>query len=105
LRELAATVGGFYVRDKALTRAQAQIDAALASGEPDATTVRAYVTEVRRYFAGFSREAATQLAQVDRALERLYQQQYNLTAERGVAARRVEAVQGVLATLAELGGE
>ena len=32
----------------------------------------------------------------------LYQRQYNLAAERGVAAKRIEAVQGVLASLAEL---
>ena len=39
-----------------------------------------------------------------RELERLYQLQYNLTAERGVVAKRVEAVRGVLDALAELRG-
>ena len=36
-------------------------------------------------------------ADVERRLARVSQRQYNLTAERGVAARRIEATQGVLA--------
>jgi hypothetical protein len=60
---------------------------------------------VRRYFTGFQREAQAHLKSVDRELERLYQLQYNLTAERGVAVRRVEATQGVLSAIAELGHE
>ena len=104
LRELVATVGAFYVRDRALERAQKEIERALAAGEPDAAGVRAYLSAVERYFAAFHREAQAQLKYVDRELERLYQRQFNLTAERGVAARRVEATQGVLSSLAELGG-
>jgi len=103
LRALVATVGEFYVRDRALERAQKAIERALRAGEPDRGEVRAYLAEVKRYFSGFHREAVGQLAYVDRELERLYQRQFNLTAERGVAARRVEATQGVLSSLAELG--
>jgi methylphosphotriester-DNA--protein-cysteine methyltransferase len=102
LRGLVATVGAFYVRDRALERAQKEIERALAAGGPDATAVRAYLAAVERYFSGFHREAQAQLKYVDRELERLYQRQFNLTAERGVAARRVEATQGVLSSLAEL---
>jgi methylphosphotriester-DNA--protein-cysteine methyltransferase len=102
LRGLVATVGAFYVRDRALGRAQAAMERALAAGGPDEAGVRAYVAAVERYFAGFHREAQAQLRYVDRELERLYQRQFNLTAERAVAARRVEATQGVLSTLAEL---
>jgi hypothetical protein len=102
LRGLVATVGAFYVTDRALVRAQREMERALASGAPDAATVRAYTAAVERYFRGFAREARAQLSHVDRELERLYQRQFNLTAERGVAARRVEATQGVLSSLAEL---
>ena len=102
LRGLVATVGAFYIRDRALARAQKNIERALATGEPQAAAVRAYFAAVERYFGGFHREAQLQLKNVDRELERLYQRQFNLTAERGVAARRVEATQGVLTTLAEL---
>jgi methylphosphotriester-DNA--protein-cysteine methyltransferase len=104
LHALVTAVGAFYVRDRALRRSQQQIETALAAGEPDSALVRAYLGEVRRYFEGFAREAAGQLTNVDRTLERLYQEQYNMTAERAVAARRVEAVQGVLGSLAEIGG-
>jgi hypothetical protein len=103
LRGLVATVGAFYVRDRALERAQQDIERALAADELDAAAVRVYLAAVERYFSGFAREAQAQLKYVDRELERLYQRQFNLTAERGVAARRVEATQGVLSTLAELG--
>ncbi len=103
LQALVATVGAFHVRDRALERAQREIERALAAGTtPDAAAVRGYLAAVEHYFAGFHREARAQLNYVDRELERLYQRQFNLTAERGVAARRVEATQGVLSSLAEL---
>ncbi|GAC1417080.1 MAG: hypothetical protein NVSMB5_07560 [Candidatus Velthaea sp.] len=103
LRSLVATVGAFYVRDRALQREQKKIEEALATGTADEALARSYLSEVRRYFSAFDKEAHAQLKRVDRELERLYQLQYNLTAERGVAARRVEATQGVLSTLAEIG--
>ena len=104
VRTLVATVGEFYVRDRALLAAQKRIERVLSAGEPDAASVRAYLDAVERYFRGFEREARMQLAHVDRELERLYQRQFNLTAERGVAARRVEATQGVLSSIAEIAG-
>jgi hypothetical protein len=105
VRELVATVGAFYVRNRSLERAQQKIERELAGGPPDAASLAAYLHEVRRYFSAFEGEAKSQLARVDRELERLYAQQYNLTAERGVAVRRVEATQGVLSALAEIDRE
>ncbi len=102
LRGLVAMVGAFYIRDRELERAQKEIERALAAGEPDAAGVRSYLAAVERYFSAFAREAQAQLKHVDRELERLYQRQFNLTAERGVAARRVEVTQGVLSSLAEI---
>ncbi len=105
VRGLVATVASFYVRDRALLRAQKEIERALERGEPGERDVARYLAAVKRYFDGFARDAQTHLRDVDRELERLYQRQYNLTAERGVAARRVEATQGVLAAIAELSRE
>ncbi|MDB5070878.1 MAG: hypothetical protein JWM87_1989 [Candidatus Eremiobacteraeota bacterium] len=105
LAALAATVGAFHVTDKAMRAGQERIDRALAAGEVDDSTARAYLDAVRRYFEPYEREAQGQLRHVDRELERLYQLQFNLTAERGVVAKRVEAVRGVLGALAELRGE
>ena len=102
LRALVETIDAFYIRDRALMRAQKKMADLLAQRAPDAAATRAYLAEVKRYFAGFDREAEAQLARVDRELANLYTRQYNLTAERAVAARRVEATQGVLAKLAEL---
>jgi hypothetical protein len=103
LRALVARVGEFYVRDRRLRSAQRTIEAALVAGEPDPSLAARYLAEVRRYFLAFDREASAQLRRVDRDLEALYARQFNMTAERGVAAKRAEATQGVLSALAELG--
>jgi ribonuclease PH len=102
LAALVAAVGAFHVTDRGLRAAQARIAAALAAGEVEPTAVRAYLSAVRRYFEPYEREARGQLRHVDRELERLYQLQYNLAAERGVVGRRIEAVRGVLDALAEV---
>ena len=102
LAALAARVGTFHLTDRAMLRAQRAFEAALARGGPDAGETAAYLRAVRAYFTGFARDADAQLASVDRELEGLYQRQYNLAAERGVAVKRIESVQGVLAALAEL---
>jgi hypothetical protein len=104
LRELVLRVGGFHLTDRAMLRAQREIEALLAAGEVPAGARAAYLHAVRAYFGGFERDARAQLAGVDRELEALYQRQYNLAAERGVAQRRIEAVQGVLASLGEVAG-
>jgi len=73
------------------------------SGKPiSERAARRYLDAVERYFTGFSAEAGTQLAKLERRLSQVSQLQYNLTAERGVAVKRVAATQGVLATIAEL---
>ena len=101
--ELVRTVGAFHVTDRAMRAAQERIEARVAAGDVDDAAERAYRDAVRRYFAPYEREARGQLQHVDRELERLYQLQYNLAAERGVVAKRVDAVRGVLDALAELG--
>ncbi len=105
LAALVATVGAFHITERAMRAAQDRMAAALAAGEPDPAEVRAYLGAVRRYFEPYAAEAAGQLRHVDRELARLYQLQFNLTAERGVVAKRVEAVRGVLDALAEPGLE
>ncbi len=103
LAALVVEIGRFYITDRAMRRAQATIAAALASPDtPSPRMVRSYVKAVARYFTGFEREARVHLKDLDRRLGRVSQLQYNLTAERGVAAGRVEATQGVLARLREL---
>lgn len=102
MRELAERVAGFHLTDRAMLRAQRDIEALLAAGEVPVGARWTYLQAVRTYFTGFERDARAQLGSVDRELEALYQRQYNLAAERGVAERRIEAVQGVLASLGEL---
>ena len=100
--QLVNAVGAFHLTDRAMRAAQDRIDRALAAGAVDEAATRAYLEAVRRYFEPYEREAQGQLRHVDRELERLYQLEYNLSAERGVVAKRIEAVRGVLTALAEL---
>jgi hypothetical protein len=102
LRDLFERVAAFHVTDRAMLRAQRAFESALRAGDPAPAERSAYLAAVRVYFTGFERDAQAQLSGVDRQLDALYQRQYNLAAERGVAHKRVEAVQGVLASLAEL---
>lgn len=96
LRRLVERVGAFYVTDRAMLSAQRSIEAAFVAGAPDKRAARAYLDAVRRYFAGFEREARQQLRSVDKRLEHANQVVFNLTAERGVAVKRIEATQEVL---------
>jgi hypothetical protein len=105
LQALATEIGRFYVRDKAMRRAQEAMLRALAQGDPSQSVVDAYLKAARKYFAGFAREAQNHLGDLERRLGRVSQLQYNLTAERGVTARRIEATQGVLAQVEELAAE
>ncbi len=93
---LVARVAEFYITDKAMKTAQRTIETALASGTADAPAREQYVAAVRRYFGGFEREARVHLRDVDKRLEQVNQVHFNLTAERGVAVRRIEATQAVL---------
>jgi hypothetical protein len=105
LAALAAAVGAFHLTDRSMRGAQQRIEQALAGGDVDEAAAAAYLAAVRRYFEPYEREAQGQLRHVDRELERLYLQQFNLAAERSVVAKRIEQVRGVLGTLAELRGE
>ena len=102
LRGLVDEVGQFYITDRAMTRAQQHMVTLLERGEPPAAEVAAYLRAVRRYFTGFEREARAHLRDVEQRLAHVGQLQFNLTAERGVAARRVAATQGVLSKLGEV---
>ncbi len=102
-RDLVAAVGAFYLTDKAMRKAQNGIEATLKNGSPiDDVQRRAYLRTVQRYFTGFDREARAHLQQIDRRLENVHQVHFNLTAERGVAVRRIEATARVLNDLGAL---
>lgn len=99
LRAIVARVGEFYLTDKTMKAAQKKMTAALESGAVDERIQHEYLTAVHRYFAGFEKEARAHLRDVDKRLEHVNQVHFNLTAERGVAVRRIEATQGVLQEL------
>ena len=99
---LVARVGAFHVTDRAMKKAQSRIEEALRNAAVDARARDEYLDAVRRYFTPFEREARSHLRDVDRRLEHANQVVFNLTAERGVAVKRIEATQGVLADLVSL---
>jgi hypothetical protein len=100
LPDLVARVGAFHITQRAMKRAQHAIEAAIRSGAIDDATRAAYLSAVRRYFESFDKEARAHLRDVDRRLERVNQVHFNLTAERGVAVKRIEATSAVLDVLA-----
>src|SRR5579864_8043572 len=95
-RALVARVGEFYITDRTMRSAQKKIEAALVQGAPAEGARQEYLGAVRRYFTGFANEARGQLRDVDKRLEQVNQVHFNLTAERGVVVRRIEATQSVL---------
>lgn len=96
---LVSAVGKFHITDRAMRAAQDAAGKALASGRMDEAQRIAYLDAVRRYFVGFEKEARSHLRDVDRRLAHANQVVFNLTAERGVAMKRIEATQGVLTQL------
>ena len=79
-----------------MKRAQNDVERAIGTGEVDDRARATYVAAVQRYFEAFEREARAHLRDIDRRLVHLNQVHFNLTAERGVAVKRVEATQTVL---------
>ncbi len=94
--DLAMRVGSFHITDRAMKHAQTEIERRLDAGTDDESARRAYLGAVRRYFEGFSKEARRGLRDVDRRLEEVNQVHFNLTAERGVAVKRIEATEAIL---------
>lgn len=107
LRRVVEEIGRFHLRAGALRRAQERIAPMLQRGETvPAHEAESYLAAARRYFTEFEREACTHLRDVEKRLAQVSQVQFNLTAERGVAVRRVETTREVLADLASAtGGE
>jgi hypothetical protein len=101
---LATHVGGFHITDRAMKRAQEEVAAAIAGGALDDRARDTYLNAVRHYFDGFQKEARAHLRDVDRRLEQINQVAFNLTAERGVAVKRIEATEGVLHDVSSLQG-
>jgi hypothetical protein len=91
---VVALVDAHHITDRRLLRARRELER-----RPGERSERAFRREAVRYFSQLIREARAQVAEVDRRLDDVYQQQYNLTAERAVAARRLEEAQSVLRAL------
>ena len=77
------------------------MERAVATDDVDEPLRQRYLSAVRHYFVGFEREARGHLRDVDRRLEHVNQVHFNLTAERGVAVKRIEATNAVLTALGE----
>ena len=105
LSELVAQIGAFHITHRATSNEQRAMEAALRNGAVDEAARAASVDAVRRYFEGFDKEARASLRDVDRRLEHVNQVHFNLTAERGVAVKRIEGTNAVLEALAELEAE
>ena len=92
---LLALVDDFHITDRALVRARER----LRAGAADAAAVEALRRAVAKYFGDMAAESEHDLGAIDRRLDDLYQRQYNLQAERGVAERRLIGAKRVLEAL------
>ncbi len=102
-RELVGRVGAFYITQKKMRTAQDTIETALKNDSiVNDSQQRAYLQTVQQYFTEFEREARKQLSSLDKRIENVSQVHFNLTAERNVAVRRIEATQQVLTQLTTL---
>ncbi len=99
LLDLVARVGAFHITQRAMSRAQRAMEQAIQNGTIDPAMRAGYLNAVGRYFAEFDAEARAHLRDVDRRLERANQVHFNLTAERGVAVKRIEATGSILEAL------
>ncbi len=97
--ELLALIDEFHITDRAIVRARERV----GRGEGPAA-VEALHAAAAKYFGDMAAEAQRHLERLDRTLDDLYQRQYNLQAERGVAERRLSGAQRVLDTLAQRNG-
>jgi hypothetical protein len=94
LPALLALVDGYHITDKRLLRARSSLER--DRSEANERTFRA---QVARYFTTLVREAQAHIADVDRRLDDVYQRQYNLSAERAVAQRRLQGARQILQAL------
>jgi Lon protease-like protein len=93
---LTALVDAFHITDRSLLRARERVRV-----QATADTQAEFRRHALRYFRALEREARHHLADLDRKLDELYQRQYNLQAERGVAQRRLAGAQNVLSALGD----
>ncbi|HET7813912.1 MAG TPA: hypothetical protein VFL13_06025 [Candidatus Baltobacteraceae bacterium] len=84
--------------------AQRKMESALATGDVSEAAKNAYLAQVKRYFAGFEREARVHLRNLDKRLEHVNQVHFNLSAERGAAVKRIEVTQAVLQDIDRVAG-
>jgi hypothetical protein len=96
---LVESVGKFHITDRGMRAAQDSASKAVREKKVDEQTRIAYLDAVRRYFVGFEREARAHLRDVDKRLGNANQVLFNLTAERGVATKRIEATGAILEQL------
>lgn len=94
LEGLLALIDEFHITDRALVRAR---DAVRRDDGPAA--VEALRRAAAKYFGDMATETERHLTEIDRKLDDLYQRQYNLQAERGVAERRLSGARRVLRSL------
>jgi hypothetical protein len=97
---LTALIDAFHITDRSLLRARERLRV-----EASADSHAEFRRHALRYFRALEREARHHLADLDRKLDELYQRQYNLQAERGVAQRRLAGARGVLSAMGDSSAE
>ena len=103
LRALVALVDEFYITQRRMKAAQQRVSALLERGDVPEEEARRYVRAVNDYFKSFEHEIRAHLRSLDGRLSKAYQVQFNLTAEREVAVKRMEATRAVIDAATHVG--
>ena len=105
LRALVSLADEFYITQRRMKNAQQRMRELLDRGNVSEEEAQRYVSAVNDYFKSFEREIRVHLNSLDGRLAKVYQVQFNLTAEREVAVKRMEATRAVIAAAGRVGDE
>ena len=105
LQALVTLVDEFYITQRRMKSAQQRMHELLKHGNASEEEAQRYVRAVDDYFKSFEREIHAHLNSLDGRLAKAYQVQFNLTAEREVAVKRMEATLAVIAAAERVGDQ
>ncbi|MBV9149836.1 MAG: hypothetical protein JO024_08215 [Candidatus Eremiobacteraeota bacterium] len=105
LRALVFLADEFHITQRRMKTAQQRMHELLDRGGVSEEEVQRYLSAINDYFRSFEREIRAHLNSLDGRLAKAYQVQFNLTAERAVAVKRMEATQAVIAAAGRVGDE
>ena len=105
LQALVSLADAFYITQRRMKNEQQRMRELLDHRSVSEEEAQRYVSAINDYFKSFEREIRAHLNSLDGRLAKAYQVQFNLTAEREVAVKRMEATRAVIAAAGRVGDD